>query len=112
MSMAARSFQISANNLNEGLGGFFRGLGFPIHVIANVVFHELCHETVHGSACGGEALKHVGARRVFVERAETGTLPCNLRRLVSNTNGPAAGDNLLKASVSCVTMCTSTAGDP
>lgn len=51
------------NDLDEVLGRFCCGLSFAIHVIANVVFHEFGHEAVDGSARGGEALEHVGARR-------------------------------------------------
>ena len=65
-------FQVGANNLNEVLSGFFRRLGFPIHVIANVVFHKLGHEAVDGSATCRETLKHLSARRVLVKGAEDG----------------------------------------
>jgi hypothetical protein len=39
-------------------------------VIADVVFHQLTHETVDGTAGGGQTLERLGARFVFVEGAK------------------------------------------
>ena len=58
------------HDLNDVIGGFFRGLGFSRHVIADVVFHQLGHEAVDGAAGGGEALEGFGAGFVFIEGAE------------------------------------------
>jgi hypothetical protein len=68
--LSSTSFQVAADNLNDIVGGFFRGFGIPRHVIANVVFHQLGHEAVDGAASGGEALEGVGARLIFMKRAK------------------------------------------
>ncbi len=38
-------------------------------VRANVVFHHLCHEAVHGAARGGDELQNLGAFDLALERA-------------------------------------------
>ena len=64
------SFQVRTDDLDHIVGGFFRGLGIARHVVADVIFHQFPHETVDGSAGGGEALENFGARVVIIEPAQ------------------------------------------
>jgi hypothetical protein len=65
-----RLLQVSANDLNDVLGGFFRGAGVLGHVVQDVIFHEFRHEAVDGAASGGEAAKHLGTLLVAIEALE------------------------------------------
>jgi hypothetical protein len=58
--------------LNHVISRFFRGLGFARHVVADVILHQLTHQAVDRSPGGGEALKHVRARRIFFQGALDG----------------------------------------
>ena len=68
--LAANSFQISADNLDEVVGRTFQGLTGSGHVIPNVVFHKFGHQAVDSSTRSREALKDIGARRIFVKSTE------------------------------------------
>jgi hypothetical protein len=35
-------------------------------MIANMVFHEFCHEAIDGASRGGKALQHLGALFILV----------------------------------------------
>jgi hypothetical protein len=64
--------QISADDLDYVLGGFFGGFGILRHVIEDVVLHELGHQAVDGAASSGQAVKHFGALLVLIEAFEDG----------------------------------------
>jgi hypothetical protein len=68
--LSSTSFQVAADDLNDVVGGFFRGFGIARHVIADVVFHQFSHKAVDGAARGGQALEGVGAGLIFMERAK------------------------------------------
>jgi hypothetical protein len=56
---------VSADDVDDIAGGFLGGFGIARHVVVNVVFHQLGHEAVDGTARGGEALEGLGARRTL-----------------------------------------------
>jgi hypothetical protein len=68
--LSSSSFQVATDNLNDIVGGFFRGFGIARHVVADVVFHQFGHEAVDGAAGGSEALEGVGAGLILMERAK------------------------------------------
>ena len=73
--------QIRAHNLDEVVGGFLGGFGFPRHVVADVVLHQFSHEAIDGAPRGGEALQDFAARLVLIEGAPDGfELPDNFLR--------------------------------
>jgi hypothetical protein len=63
-------FKISADDLDDVVGGFFRRFGFARHVIANVIFHQFGHEAVDGAASRGEALENVSTGIIGVQGAK------------------------------------------
>jgi hypothetical protein len=67
---AANSFQISADNLDEVVGGIFQGLAGSGYMIPDVVFHKFRHKAVDSSTRSREAPKHIGAWRIFVKTTE------------------------------------------
>jgi hypothetical protein len=69
---AGKSFQISTDNLDEVVGGIFRGFAGSGHMIPDVVFHKFRHKAVNSSTRSREALKDIGAWRIFVKGAENG----------------------------------------
>src|ERR1700676_2911491 len=68
-SLWRRSFQVSPDNLDQVVGGIFRGLCVSRHVIADVVFHQFGHQAVDGSLRCRQAMQDLGAGFVFVQRA-------------------------------------------
>jgi len=62
--------EVSADDLDDIVGGFFRGLGIARHVVADVVFHQFAHEAVDGAARGREALEDIRAGIIFIEGAQ------------------------------------------
>jgi hypothetical protein len=69
---AENSFQISTDNLDEVVGGIFQGLAGSGHMIPDVVFHKFRHKAVDASTRSREALKYIGAWRIFVKTTEDG----------------------------------------
>jgi hypothetical protein len=68
--ISSNSFKVRSNDLDNVVGGFLGRSGIAGHVVSDVVFHQFGHEAVDGAASGGETLKSVGARLVFIEGAE------------------------------------------
>jgi hypothetical protein len=62
--------QVGANDLNDVFGCFFGRSGILGHVVEDVIFHQLRHEAIDGSACGGETAKHFGTLLVTIEPLE------------------------------------------
>ena len=69
MRPSSTLFEIGADDLDDIVGGFFRGFGIAGHVVADMVFHQFGHEAIDGAASGGETLEGFRARVVFVEGA-------------------------------------------
>jgi hypothetical protein len=59
--------EIGADNGDEIVCRFFRRLGMPGHVVADVILHQFSHEAIDGSAGSGEALQHFRALFVIIQ---------------------------------------------
>ncbi|MEA2541681.1 MAG: hypothetical protein QOH35_3047 [Acidobacteriaceae bacterium] len=71
ISSPVRLFEISANDVHQLFRRFTRVfpiLGFE-HMVAQMAFDQLCHQSVHASARSGNQLQDFGAIRPVVEGA-------------------------------------------
>jgi len=62
--------EVGPDNLDEIFSSLFGSLILSRHVVADVIFHQLSHQTVNGAAGRGETLKQIGAGGVFIEAAK------------------------------------------
>jgi hypothetical protein len=68
-------FQVRANDVDEVLRGLpliGSGPGAAEGVVADVPLNHLCHQTVHGAACGGNEAEDVAAFRFAVQGTPQG----------------------------------------
>ncbi len=59
--------QVAADYFDQVLGGIVTGLAITGHVISDMVFHKLRHETVDPSSCSRQPLEHIRAVRVIIQ---------------------------------------------
>jgi hypothetical protein len=60
-------FQVGADNGDEIICRFFRRLGIPGHMVADMILHQFSHQAIDGSAGSGQALQHFRALFVIIQ---------------------------------------------